>query len=179
MAEVQIRPAVATDLPILMAIDHSCQSDYVWQMDVQREEGQAGAIFREIRLPRTVTVAYPRVVNALAENWSRRAGMLVAQMDDQVVAYARMNDVLVQHTAWMTDLVVSARYRRQGIASLLVQAVKTWAVERKNQRQVLEMASKNNPAIKLAQKLGFEFCGYNDYYYDTQDVALYFGRSIR
>ncbi len=52
MPEVQIRPAVATDIPILMAIDHSCQTDYVWQMDVQHEEGQMGAIFREIRLPR-------------------------------------------------------------------------------------------------------------------------------
>jgi len=179
MAEVQIRPAVATDLNTLMAFDHSCQSDYVWQMDVQHEDGQAGAIFREIRLPRTVTVEYPRAVSMLAENWNRRSGMLVAEIDEQVVAYTRMNDAIVQHTAWILDLVVSSRYHRQGIATLLVQSVQTWAMQRKNRRVLLEMSSKNNPAIRLAQKLGYEFCGYNDQYYELQDIALFFGRSIR
>ena len=179
MTEVQIRPAVATDVNTLMAFDPSCQSDYVWQMDIQREDGQVGAIFREIRLPRTVTVAYPRSVSMLSETWNRRSGMLVAVIDEQVVAYTRMNDAIVQHTAWITDLVVSPRYRRQEIAILLMQSVQTWAVQRKNQRVLLEMSSKNNPAIRLAQKLGFEFCGYNDAYYEQQDIALFFGRFIR
>ena len=82
-------------------------------------------------------------------------------------------------TAWITDLVVSPRYRRQEIATLLLQSVQTWAVQRKNRRVLLEMSSKNNPAIRLAQKLGFEFCGYNDAYYEQQDIALFFGRFIR
>jgi len=138
-----------------------------------------GAIFREIRLPRSVTVAYPRSVSMLSETWNRRSGMLVAVIDEQVVAYTRMNDAIVQHTAWITDLVVSPRYRRQEIAILLMQSVQTWAVQRKNQRVLLEMSSKNNPAIRLAQKLGFEFCGYNDAYYEQQDIALFFGRFIR
>jgi ribosomal protein S18 acetylase RimI-like enzyme len=179
MAEIQIRPANATDLATLMAIDHTCQSDYVWQMDIQHEEGQAGAIFREIRLPRTVVVAYPRAVGLLSETWNRKSGMLVAVIDDQVVGYTRMNDTIVQHTAWLADLVVSARFRRQGIATMLIQSVQTWAVQRKNQRVLLEMSSKDNPAIHLAQKLGYEFCGYNDHYYASQDIALFFGRSIR
>jgi ribosomal protein S18 acetylase RimI-like enzyme len=179
MPAVQIRPAVATDLNTLMAFDHTCQSDYVWQMDIQREDEQVGAVFREIRLPRTVTVAYPRMVSMLSETWDRRSGMLVALIGDQVVAYTRMNDAIVQQTAWITDLVVSPRYRRQGIASLLMQSVQTWAVQRKNRRVLLEMSSKNNPAIRLAQKLGYEFCGYNDMYYELQDIALFFGRFIR
>jgi RimJ/RimL family protein N-acetyltransferase len=41
------------------------------------------------------------------------------------------------------------------------------------------MSSKNNSAIRLAQKLGFEFCGYNDQYYENKDIALFFGRLIR
>jgi hypothetical protein len=43
MTELQIRPAVSTDLSVLMAIDHSCQTDYVWQMDIQRDEGDTMA----------------------------------------------------------------------------------------------------------------------------------------
>ena len=58
----------------------------------------------------------------------------------------------------------------------LILAAQSWAVDRKNTRALMEMASKNNPAICLARKLGYEFCGYNDLYYDTQDIALFFGR---
>jgi ribosomal protein S18 acetylase RimI-like enzyme len=179
MTEVQIRTAVASDLSTLMAIDHSCQTDYVWQMDVQHGNGQIGAIFREIRLPRTVPVSYPRPVAALSESWNRRAGVLVALIGKQLVGYVRTNDAILPRTAWMLDVVVSPRFRRQGIASTLVLAAQVWGVDRKNQRGLLEMSSKNYPAVRFAQKLGYEFCGYNDQYYDTQDIALFFGRFIR
>ncbi|MBE3039232.1 MAG: GNAT family N-acetyltransferase [Anaerolineales bacterium] len=179
MPEIQIRPAIATDLSALMAIDHSCQTDYVWQMDVQHEDGQIGAIFREIRLPRSVSVLYPRPVSSLSESWSRRSGMLVAVIGGQTVGYVRANDAILPRTAWLMDVVIAPRFRRQGIASALVLAAQSWAVQRKDRRALLEMLSKNNPAIRLAQKLGYEFCGYNDQYYETQDIALFFGRSIR
>jgi ribosomal protein S18 acetylase RimI-like enzyme len=178
MTEVQIRPAVATDMTVLMAIDHACQTDYVWQMDVHHEEGQLGAIFREIRLPHPVSVPYPRVISALADSWNRRAGMLVAMIGGQVIGYIRMNDLILPHTAWLTDIIVSPRFRRQGVGTALILAAQSWAVDRKNKRALMEMTTKNNPAICMARKLGYEFCGYNDHYYETQDIALYFGRSI-
>jgi ribosomal protein S18 acetylase RimI-like enzyme len=179
MPEVQIRPAVATDIPILVTIDHSCQTDYVWQMDVQREEDQLGAMFREIRLPHSISVPYPRAVSALPDSWNRRAGMLVALTGGQVIGYIRMSDLILPHTAWMTDIVVSPRFRRQGVAMALILAAQSWAVDRKDNRALMEMSTKNNPMIHLARKLGYEFCGYNDLYYETQDIALFFGRSIR
>jgi ribosomal protein S18 acetylase RimI-like enzyme len=179
MPEIQIRPAIATDLSALMAIDHSCQTDYVWQMDVQHEEDQFGAIFREIRLPHSVSVLYPRQINALSESWSRRSGMLVAVIAGQAIGYIRANDAIFPHTAWLMDVVVGTRFRRQGVACALVLAAHSWAVQRKDRRVLLEMSSKNNPAIRLAQKLGYEFCGYNDQYYETLDITLFFGRSIR
>jgi GNAT superfamily N-acetyltransferase len=179
MTEVQIRPAVATDINILTAIDHACQTDYVWQMNVQSQEGQLGAIFREIRLPHTMSVPYPRAVSALPDSWNRRSGMLVAMIGGQVIGYTRMSDTILPHTAWLTDIVVSPRFRRQGVGMALILAVQSWAVDRTDNRVLMEMASKNNPAICLARKLGYEFCGYNDLYYETQDIALFFGRSIR
>ncbi len=179
MPEVQIRPAVATDVPVLVMIDHACQTEYVWQMDVQREQGQLGALFREIRLPRPVSVPYPRAVSALPDSWNRRAGMLVALIAGQVIGYIRMSDLILPRTAWITDIVISPRFRRQGVAMALILAAQSWAVDRKDNRALMEMSTKNNPAICLARKLGYEFCGYNDLYYETQDIALFFGRSIR
>ncbi len=179
MPEIQIRPAIATDLTALMALDHTCQSDYVWQMDIQNQDNQFGAIFREIRLPRVVSVPYPRSVKAISESWSHRSGILVSVNGGQVIGYVRANDAILPHTVWMTDVVVSPRFRRQGVASALLLAAQSWAIQRKNTRAILEMPSKNNPAIQLAKKLGYEFCGYNDQYYESQDITLFFGRSIR
>jgi GNAT superfamily N-acetyltransferase len=179
MPEVQIRTATATDIPVLMAFDHSCQTDYVWQMDIQREQGQIGAIFREIRLPRPMPVLYPRPVPALQESWNRRAGTLVAMIGEELVGYIRMSDLIQPHIAWLTDVVVTPRFRRQGIGMSLILAAQSWATDRKDNRALLEMVLKNFPMICLARKLGYEFCGYNDLYYESQDIALFFGRSIR
>jgi ribosomal protein S18 acetylase RimI-like enzyme len=178
MPEVQIRPAVATDLNLLIAIDHTCQSEYVWQMDINREETETVTAFREIRLPRSVAVLYPRPVATLAETWNRRAGMLTALIGESIIGYIRMNDSIIPRTTWVTDLVVTPRYRRQGVASAIILAAQTWSNNRKNTRMLMEMTTKNVPAVRLARKLGFEFCGYNDTYYATQDIAIFFGRSI-
>jgi ribosomal protein S18 acetylase RimI-like enzyme len=105
--------------------------------------------------------------------------MLAAVTGGQVIGYIRMSDLIVPHIAWMTDIVVSPRFRRQGVGMALILAAQSWAVDRKDNRALLEMPSKNNPMVNLARKLGYEFCGYNDLYYETQDIALFFGRSIR
>jgi len=57
-------------------------------------------------------------------------------------------------------------------------AAQNWAENRHNNRILLEMTTKNIPAIRLAQKLGFEFSGYNDNYYESKDIALFFGRMV-
>jgi ribosomal protein S18 acetylase RimI-like enzyme len=79
----------------------------------------------------------------------------------------------------ITDLVVAEGVRRRGAASALLTAIQAWALERSARRIVLEAQSKNYPCIRLAQKFGYEFCGYNDQYYSTQDVALFFGRALK
>ncbi|MCS7011521.1 MAG: GNAT family N-acetyltransferase [Anaerolineales bacterium] len=178
MPQVQIRPTLVDDLPVLMQIDHSCQSEYVWQMDIQLEGNQVSTTFREIRLPRPVTVRYPRPVAALSESWNQRVGFLSALIADTPIGYVRINDLILPYTAWVTDLVVAPRYRRQGVGLALLLAAQQWARNRQNSRIMLEMTNKNIPAIRLAQKLGFEFCGYNDTYYESQEVALFFVRSI-
>jgi RimJ/RimL family protein N-acetyltransferase len=179
MSEVQIRPPMVNDLPILMAIDHSCQTEYVWQMDMQHVEGQISTVFREIRLPHSMIVPYPRPVQTLSESWNQRSGILVAVVSGQAVGYIRLNTMTIPRTAWLLDVVVAQIYRRQGIACAMVTAAQSWALQHNSYRVMFEMSSKNYPAIRLAQKLGYEFCGYNDHYYETHDIALFFGKFIR
>ena len=178
MSDLNIRLAVATDIPRLMAIEHATQSDYVWQLDLRRENGHINATFREVRLPRPVTVRYPRDPHALAEDWSRRAAFFVALDGDELLGYICILEHTHATTAWITDLVISPSKRRCGVGSVLLSTAQDWAVARGIRDIFLEMSSKNHPAIRFAQKFGFEFCGYNDHYYLTQDVALFFGRSL-
>jgi GNAT superfamily N-acetyltransferase len=175
----EIRPANANDIPRLVALDHSSLSDYVWQLELRREPGQATANFREVRLPRSVQVQYPRKPAMLVEEWTRRDLTLVAVHAGTPSGYlcARMDSASA--AAWVTDLAVAPEQRRKGAASALLTATQTWALERGVRRLILEMQSKNQAYIRLAQKFGYDFCGYNDQYYPTQDVALFFGRAIK
>lgn len=175
---VEIRPLVAADLPRLMGMDHTTLSEYVWQLDLRRENGQVVAGFREVRLPRPVGVVYPRNPFALADEWKNRSQVLVAALGGEAVGYICLLEHSHATTAWVTDLAVSPEVRRRGVGSALVNAAQAWAESRGDVNIFLEMPSKNHPAIRLALKLGFEFCGYNDHYYVTQDVALFFGRTL-
>ena len=105
--------------------------------------------------------------------------MLVAMEEGLPIGYMC---AIVEHAsaiAWITDVVVAPSKRRKGAASALLTATQAWVLERGVRRLILEMQSKNQAYIRLAQKFGYEFCGYNDQYYLTQDVALFFGRAIK
>jgi RimJ/RimL family protein N-acetyltransferase len=45
-------------------------------------------------------------------------------------------------------------------------------------RLMLEMQPKNHAAINLAQKLGFDYCGYVDHYYVNHDISIFFSKWI-
>lgn len=179
MPEIQIRPTVANDLSRLMGFDHSITSEAVWQLELRRETGQVTAAFREVRLPRSISVAYPHNPFALADDWARRSMMYTALIGQDPAGYISLLERGVDSVVAVTDLVVNLADRRQGVGSALLAAAQDWAGGRSHRRLILEMQSKNLPVIRLAQKFGYEFCGYNDHYYLTQDVALFFSKILK
>jgi hypothetical protein len=54
-----------------------------------------------------------------------------------------------------------------------------WAMEQNLVRITVETQTKNYPCIKLCQKAGLEFCGFNDQYFQNKDIALLFSQSLR
>jgi GNAT superfamily N-acetyltransferase len=178
MSLIQIRPVNAADLPRLMGMDHSGTSEYVWQLELRREKGQIVVTFREVRLPRPISLSYPNNPFSLADEWKQKAHMLIAVSDDEPIGYLCLVERL-SSVAWVTDLVVTPEWRRRGVAGALLTSAQEWGLERGHRRLFLEMQAKNQPAIRLAQKHGYDFCGYNDHYYLTQDVALFFARALK
>lgn len=177
MAEITIRPTISTDLARLSALDHTIETDYVWQLDLHREPTQIQVDLREVRLPRTVRLEHPRLAKDLPDTWHLRP-MFSAMMGLEAVAYVRFTDTIIPHAVWITDVVVGRPLRRQGLAHKLIGAAEAWGVQKDLRRAIIEVQSKNQPAIRMILKMGFEFCGYNDQYYATRDVALFFSRSL-
>ncbi len=177
MTTLDIRTTVSTDLARLSALDHTVDTEYVWQLDLHRDPGQVEVGLREVRLPRTIRLAHPRPANELPDTWHIRP-MLSAMLGLEAVAYVRFSDIFVPHAVWITDVVVGKPLRGQGLARKLISSAEAWGLQRGLRKAIIEVQSKNAPAIRMIQKLGFEFCGYNDQYYATRDVALFFSRSI-
>jgi len=174
MPQIQIRPAISSDINTLMKIDAACATTHVWQMDYNSEPGQIGVVFRDIRLPRSVRLDYPRSTVTMADTWLQKDLFLVAAMDENLVGYLTLVTDPETKTARIADIVVTEKLRRQGIASTLILAAQDWASRQKLRRMMLEMQAKNHAGINLARKLGYDFCGFNDHYFANHDIAVFF-----
>ena len=104
---------------------------------------------------------------------------MVALNENAPIGYICVTEEQTSSLAWVTDIVVAPDHRRKGAASALLTGAQAWASARNVRHLILEMQSKNQACIHLALKFGYEFCGYNDQYYPTQDVALFFGRLLK
>jgi ribosomal protein S18 acetylase RimI-like enzyme len=180
--DLVIRPAINADLELCLALDHTCSTEYVWQMAVEERDGALGITFRTARLPRSMKVLYPRSGESLQHSWVRHDCFLVAQIGDespQIVGYLNMWVHAAQEAGWIADLAVDSPYRMKGIGTRLLHAARTWAHERALRRLIVETQTKNYPAIRFLRRRGLTFCGYSDLYYPNQDIAVFFGQSLR
>lgn len=178
MTEINIRSAISTDIPRMIALDHNYATSHVWQLTLDLTEVQTQISFREVRLPREVHVNYPRVVRSLADDWTKRDALLLAEDEEQILGYISLRLGLAPASAWVEDLAVDRLQRRNGVGTTLVLAAQDWCARKGLHRLTLEMQPKNYPAIQFAYKLGFEFSGYNDQFYRDQEIAIFFSSFI-
>jgi GNAT superfamily N-acetyltransferase len=177
---MQVRPAEPNDLVACSTLNHSYTTDHVWQMDERAENGSLTVTFREVRLPRETRVDYPLRGENMLIGWRRRDGFLVAEGDDgHVCGYVTLTSHAEHGIAWVGDLVVDRSLRRCGIGTVLLRAASQWGRDRNLARLIVEVQTKNYPAIRFCQSRGMAFCGYTDHYWPGQDIALFFGQSLR
>jgi len=179
MSNLVLRPALMGDLRDCLEFDGTYTTDYVWQMETHAANGEINVTFRHVRLPRSMRVEYPRGVEALTADWRTRDAFLVAERDRQTLGYVSLSAHPAQRVAQIGDLVVRRSHRRSGVGSALIGAALRWARERDLKQIVVEVQTKNYPAISLLNKLGFSFCGFNDRHYLNQDIAVFFSRAVR
>lgn len=176
---MDVRPATLADLNMCLSLDHSSVTDHVWQMKAQKAASGMSVDFDVVRLPRQMRAEYPRDPEQLVEDWQRGEGFFVAEVDGLVRGYVDLIAHPWQQMGWVVNLAVDRKHRRRNIATTLLRHAFQWSRTEGLPAVLLEATTKNYPALSLYQKLGFQFCGFNDWYYPNQDIALFFVHVLR
>jgi len=179
MPEIEIRSADPNDIESLTAFEHGYYSEYVWQMGLNLDPQSAQVEFRRVHLPRRVFVPYPRRRENIFKDLDQVEAFLIADLENRSVGYVKVLAEKDSKVARVTDLIISAPMRRQGIACGLLLAVMNLVSNRDFLYLVLEIQSKNDPAINMASKMGFNYCGFRDHYFPNHELALFYSRFVR
>ncbi|MCC6612094.1 MAG: GNAT family N-acetyltransferase [Anaerolineae bacterium] len=177
-----IRDGLEGDVAACMALDHSYETDYVWQVFIERDDPSYHQInFQTERLPRTMDVTYPANERRIRLALPETHGFLVAATQDSgdILGYLTLrSDPSLQHV-FVHDIVVDRPYRRNKIGARLMHIARRWARERDAERMLVALHTKNYPGILFCQASGLAFCGYNERHFNNQDMALFFGQTLR
>ncbi len=178
MAELEIRTARQADLDRMIALDHASKSAYAYKMEVLDGKDSFSRSFQRVHLPRAVTLSYSRDEDALLASWNEADAIFVGCVLDQVIAYVALELGRIKATARVSDLVVTPGMRRKGIGSRMLLAGEGWAHEHGAYRILTELQIRNDPALKMMLKLGYQLCGYIDQYFPNQETALFFEKRV-
>lgn len=96
---------------------------------------------------------------------------VVAVDGERVVGYGGLWHVI--NEGHITNIAVLPEYRRQGVATMIIDKISQLAIEKEMIGLTLEVRTSNFPAKKLYTKLGFKLEGIRkEYYSDTKEDAL-------
>lgn len=176
---MHIRKAQPADRETCLRLDPTITTEYAWRMEAREEAGSQTVVFQTVRLPRPVTVPYPKGAEDLAAGWERSDLFLVAEVEGRIVGYAAAYALPGHGICWIHDLVVDPGRRRQGVGRALVGHVAAWALKKDLKELILEVPMRNYPATCFCRALGFSLRGYHDRHWRSSDIALLFGLSLR
>ncbi len=93
-----------------------------------------------------------------------------AMQDKQLLGYA--GQLYAGDDAHITNLAVSARAQRQGVATRLLAELAWSAIERGSEGLTLEVRVSNGAAQALYERFGFESAGVRKNYYENVEDAM-------
>ena len=115
MAEIEIRPAVSTDINVLESLDHNCETTHVWQISNQVTREHLVFDLKEVRLPRVLNLAYPRRAESLKDSWTLHTLFLVARSEGNLVGYLILDGNPDLESAVIRDVVVDLPIDRKSV----------------------------------------------------------------
>jgi ribosomal protein S18 acetylase RimI-like enzyme len=175
---VTVRPARPDDIVTCSHVNGDYQTNYVWQMHFQEQKHRVQVVFNQVRLPRSMAAHYPFQQPDLLASFEQESHLWVACYDGQVVGCLGGAGDDLRGVFAINNLIVDQAARRNGIGKRLLQTIHIIAGQQGCQSLTIALQTKNDPAIRFAQKMGFVFCGYDDKYFPNGDIALIFSMKI-
>jgi GNAT superfamily N-acetyltransferase len=169
---MNVRPAIRADIERCLGLDSSYATDYIWQIDETAERETVGVTLRRVHIPRCLEVAYSCNLALLYADLARRECFLVAEEAGSLLGYLDLTVRPWQEQGWIEHCVVHRPYRRQGIATVLLQTAQHWARQAGLGTLIAAMQTRNDPAVRLFTAANFSFCGFMDHYYSNGDIGL-------
>ena len=106
-----------------------------------------------------------------------------------LLVYVKNNPIAISHAVFLKDHVwiegirIDSNFRRQGIASKLVQQIETNAIKKEIHSSLMLIDSKNTPSLAMSENLGYKkFQTWNFYSLipqKTNHTELYFGSDLK
>lgn len=109
-----------------------------------------------------------------SESDAKAAELIPPAIPAEILGYVGLRVDGPRHLAWITTGAVQLDYRRQNIGTRLLQEALVWADRNRLRSVLVELQTKNYPSISFFQRNKFFFCGYNNSYYPTREIALFF-----
>jgi ribosomal protein S18 acetylase RimI-like enzyme len=174
------RDGLEADIAPCLKLDHSYQTDFVWQVSMMEAPQQRSITIREDRLPRTMDAHHPSSENRLKAALSDDHAYIVVTSPDHKTHYGYLVMLCdpTHQTAAIHDVVIDIDVRHRGIATRLVRIAQRWATQKQLSRLFIETQTKNYPSIQMIQKMGYVFCGFNDQYFENRDIAIFFSKTL-
>ncbi|MAU10807.1 MAG: hypothetical protein CL607_13365 [Anaerolineaceae bacterium] len=176
-----IREGMPMDIAPCLQLDHSYETERVWQMSLQPNPSDITVKFRTERLPRAIDITYPVMEAHLQNALKTDYGFLIAESKDapSIIGYAVIHLEHSFSNAVIKHVVVDTPYRRSGVGRRLLTIAQRWALEHDIRQLFIETQTQNYPSIQFCQSCGFTFCGFNDQVFPNNDIGIYFGKSAR
>lgn len=176
-----IRDGQESDILPCLELDHSYDTEYVWQMRSHQDSDQQQVTFVKERLPRQVTFHYPADESRIRAVLPASHGYVVSvdREHQDILGYMTLQSAPIYSIAHIHDLVVTRPYRHRRIGARLLNVARQWAREHNLSVLTIGLQTRNYPGIAFCQQAGLVFSGYSDHYYPNQDIAIFFSQSLR
>lgn len=179
MAEIEIALANMGEYPILSQIDLSFESDYVWRSQMVDDLNSYSISFQKIKLPKTIKIPFQALNQDALENMVKRKEILSIRYEQTIVGFMRLErDESVNHLILKTG-GLRPEYRHKGIGTALLTRMQDIAIQNRIHYIVGMLQAKNDPAIRFMLSRGFQFCGFQEFFFPNMEIGLFFSKNVR
>ena len=175
---MRVRTATIVDLDRCQGLDGSYATSHVWQVNESVEPNRISLALQQVKLPRSLQIDYSLDRQNLLEDWKCRECFLLAEEALSVAGFLDMTVEREGWQGWIRHLVIHRPFRRQGVASALLQGAESWARGSELTSMTAILQTKNDPAIRLFMSRGYAFRGFIDRYFSNGDMAMLYTREL-